>query len=146
MQSKFKVFLRGTQNVKLKFKMCNVLRETRSPNMSCCDPIRSMCLLPGKRHSTIRMRSWKRSKCCHDTDTRTARAHLSQPSSKLSQLFINMKLCLSQVEQCDFLLRHTGIVWSPLRGRHRSFANFSVDTHCSGIHFPPDSLESPDLS
>lgn len=23
---------------------------------------------------------------------------------------------------------------------------FSVDTHCSGIHFPPDSLQNPDLS
>lgn len=45
------------------------------------------------------------------------RAHLSQPSSKLSQLFINMKLCLSQVEQWDFLPRHAGIVWPPLLGR-----------------------------
>lgn len=72
--------------------------------------------LPGRRGGSARMRSWKQSKCCHDTDTRAARAHLSQPSSKLSQLFINMKLCLSQVEQCDFLLRHTVAVWSPLPG------------------------------
>lgn len=28
----------------------------------------------------------------------------------------------------------------------RSSTNFSVDTHCSGIHFPPDSLQNPDLS
>lgn len=27
-----------------------------------------------------------------------------------------------------------------------SSTNFSVDTHCSGIHFPPDSLQNPDLS
>lgn len=82
----------------------------------------------------------------HDTDTSNTHAHLSQPSSKLSQLFINMKLCLSHVEQCDFLLRHPGIVWPLSRATATSSANFSVDTYCSGIHFPPDSLESPDLS
>lgn len=32
---------------------------------------------------------------------------------------------------------------APLQGHRRSFANFSVDTYCSGIHFPPDSLEKP---
>lgn len=60
---------------------------------------------------TIQLHSWKQSENHCDTDTSDTRAHLSQPSSKLSQLFINMKLCLSHVEQCDFLLRRTGIVW-----------------------------------
>lgn len=72
------------------------------------DPMRS---IPLKKPGSARLSCWKQSEYYHDTDTRNAHAHLSQPSSKLSQLFINMKLCLSQVEQCDFLLRHTGIVW-----------------------------------
>lgn len=70
---------------------------------------------------------------------------LSQPSSKLSQLFINMKLCLSQVEQWFPLATYRHCL-APLQGHCHSFANFSIDTYCSGIHFPPDSLESPDLS
>lgn len=90
------------------------------------------------------LRCWKQ--CYRDTDTRNAHERSSQPSSKLSQLFINMKLCLSQVEQCDFLLRRAGIVWAPLQGHRHSSANISVDTHCSGNHLPPGSLESIDLS
>lgn len=62
--------------------------------------------------------------------------HLSQPSSKLSQLFINMKLCLSQVEQCDFLLRRADTVLALLQGHCHFFANFSADTYCSGFRFP----------
>lgn len=82
-----------------------------SQYLSFHDLMWSIHLISQKTPCSIRLRCWKQSEYYCDTDTCNAHAHLSQPSSKLSQLFINMKLCLSQVEQCDFLLWLTGIVW-----------------------------------
>lgn len=80
--------------------------------MSCCDPVCAICLILLTRlDPALEGCTAGNNPSISMTQIHVTLTHLSQPSSKLSQLFINMKLCLSQVEQCDFLLRRTAIVW-----------------------------------
>lgn len=48
----------------------------------------------------------------------------------------------SEISSCDAQASFGPLSWAA----PHSSTNFSVDTHCSGIHFPPDSLQNPDLS
>lgn len=64
--------------------------------------------------------------------------------------FLNYSLiwnCVCLKWNSEISSRDAQTSFGPLsRAAPHSSTNFSVDTHCSGIHFPHDSLQNPDLS